>query len=161
MTILAFFKHHRSGLHWIPALVVAILIFCLSATPGEEIGQSLDRLESALQSSPASPTLPVSPTVDPLKVGHGIGYFCLGMAVLYALGTNSRWYPGIALLLCSLYAVTDEVHQIFVPGRSASPRDILIDTCAALGGVAVLLGGWVLGNLNKERSLSRKERLEQ
>jgi VanZ family protein len=62
------------------------------------------------------------------------------MAVLYALPAASRWSPFIALLLCSLYSVSDEFHQIFIPGRTASARDILIDTLAALGGVIVMLG---------------------
>ena len=34
----------------------------------------------------------------------------------------------------SLYGISDEIHQIFVPGRTADPIDWLVDTCgAALG----------------------------
>ena len=83
-------------------------------------------------------------------MGHMIGYFCLGLAVLYALPAASRWSPSIALLLCSLYGVSDEIHQIFIPGRSASARDVLIDTLAALGGVAVLLGVRAFFNSKRE-----------
>ena len=78
--------------------------------------------------------------IDLLKVGHGIGYFWLGIAVLYGLSARSRWSPSLALILSCLYAASDEFHQVFVPGRTASARDILIDTLAALFGVAVVLG---------------------
>lgn len=145
--ISAIIKQSRAGLRWIPAPCCAVIIFILSATPGEEVGQSYDRLVNALQPNSTPPSvithLPMStfiPKLDLLKVGHGIGYFLLGLAVLSALPAASRWSPGIALLLCSLYAVTDEFHQLFVPGRSASTRDILIDSLAALCGVAILLG---------------------
>jgi VanZ family protein len=36
---------------------------------------------------------------------------------------------------CILYAVADELHQLFVPGRAASPVDVLIDTGGALLGI--------------------------
>lgn len=147
MTISSFFNRHRAGLRWVPALCCAIIIFTFSAIPGEEIGQSYDRLTSALHTNSATltaktlfPALPSFPKLDWLKVGHVIGYFCLGLAVLYALPAASRWSPGIALLLCSLYGVSDEFHQSLIPGRTAFSRDILIDTLAALGGVAVMLG---------------------
>ena len=37
-----------------------------------------------------------------------------------------------------LYAVTDEVHQYFVPGRSCELRDALIDACGVAAGVAIV-----------------------
>jgi len=50
----------------------------------------------------------------------------------------------LALALVALYAVTDELHQAFVPSREASVRDVLLDT---LGGALGLLGLWVIGRL--------------
>ena len=41
----------------------------------------------------------------------------------------------IALGAAALYAVTDEVHQYFVPGRSCELRDVLVDTSGALTGI--------------------------
>ena len=37
-----------------------------------------------------------------------------------------------------LYAVSDEIHQIFVPGRSGEPRDVLIDTSGVLIGICLV-----------------------
>jgi len=45
----------------------------------------------------------------------------------------------VSLLICALYAVSDEVHQAFVPTRNASLWDVLLDCCGAGGGL--LLGG--------------------
>jgi len=46
------------------------------------------------------------------------------------------------LLSCSLYAVTDEIHQLFVPGRSGELRDVMIDSIAALVGVGLCM--WMM-----------------
>ena len=43
----------------------------------------------------------------------------------------------MSILLSLLYACTDEIHQIFVPGRSAQFRDVLIDTLGASFGVII------------------------
>ena len=43
-----------------------------------------------------------------------------------------------ALLLSAAYAATDEFHQSFVPTRTASARDVMIDTCGALIGLCIV-----------------------
>ena len=141
-----FFIRYQTILRWLPALLVATAIFGFSATPGDEVQQSYHNLEVTMQivtpaAAPADPaTASVPPAFDWLKAGHVVGYFWLGLAVLFALPAHSRWSPAAALTLCSLYAMSDEFHQIFTTGRTASARDILIDTLAALAGVAVMLG---------------------
>ncbi len=34
----------------------------------------------------------------------------------------------ITVLICFLYAVSDEIHQYFVPGRACRMLDVIIDT---------------------------------
>lgn len=52
--------------------------------------------------------------------------------------TNLIKHPLImSVLLSFLYACTDEIHQIFVPGRSAQFRDVLIDTLGASFGALI------------------------
>lgn len=81
------------------------------------------------------------------KLLHGVEYG--GLAVLLSLGLRASGVrPGGALgasvLLASAYAASDEVHQLFVPGRSCDVRDWVVDTVgAALAAAAVLwLGSW-------------------
>lgn len=44
----------------------------------------------------------------------------------------------IAFLICVLYATSDEIHQLFVNGRSCELRDVLIDSSGALLAIIVL-----------------------
>ena len=66
------------------------------------------------------------------KSGHVIGYAALAASYWRGLGMKKekRW---LAWLLAILYAVTDEYHQSFTPGRHPSVWDVLIfDNLGAL-----------------------------
>lgn len=43
-----------------------------------------------------------------------------------------------ALLLCFLYACSDEIHQLFVPGRSGEIKDVLLDTLGGAFGSGII-----------------------
>ena len=78
------------------------------------------------------------------KVAHFFLFMLLGVFVLmtaasYGDSVNLKCAL-ISLSVCVVYAMLDEFHQIFVPGRSAEFSDIAIDFCGALLGVAVLVG---------------------
>jgi hypothetical protein len=78
------------------------------------------------------------------KLGHVVEYGILGVLWLRALDPHpgaGRW----AIALSALYAVTDELHQSFVPNRTGAPVDVAIDTAGALIGVAWALGGGAVG----------------
>jgi VanZ family protein len=57
------------------------------------------------------------------KAAHMLGYGLLGLSYLHLLGGRS-YVSAWALAL--LYAASDEFHQSFVPGRSASVVDVLV-----------------------------------
>lgn len=66
------------------------------------------------------------------KCGHFTEY-----GVLYCLLVRGPMAgrPYLALMLCAAYALGDEAHQIFVPGRTPSLYDVALDTTgAAFGG---------------------------
>ena len=48
------------------------------------------------------------------------------------------WKFGLTVLVSFIYAALDEWHQTFVSGRTGSFRDVMIDTCGALLGVAIV-----------------------
>ena len=67
------------------------------------------------------------------KSAHFYIYFLLGnMVILSCKNFKLKLYPVFAAVVCLLYAVSDEIHQYFVPGRSCELRDIMIDFCGAL-----------------------------
>ena len=78
------------------------------------------------------------------KGAHIFTYFVLGILTFNALWRvdlskfkfNS---PAIlSIIVCALYAASDEFHQLFVSGRSGEIRDIIINSCAATVGVFII-----------------------
>ena len=53
----------------------------------------------------------------------------------------------IAFIICFLYACSDEIHQAFVPGRSAEFRDVLIDSLGSIIGIFIIKK---VGNLHEK-----------
>lgn len=56
------------------------------------------------------------------------------------LGFQKPWKSVLpfAVLGSAIFAVTDEIHQSFVPNRGASPMDVLIDITGALMAVGLI-----------------------
>lgn len=75
------------------------------------------------------------------KLLHGLEYAVLGALLAPALhlaGMSRRGALLAAAILGSLYGATDELHQAFVPGRTADVLDWVADTLGA--GLGALLG---------------------
>lgn len=74
--------------------------------------------------------------------GHFGVYAILGGLYLLALPRSERAWPAAvaAVALASLYGITDEFHQSFVPGRMPDPADWLVDTAGAITAVLVIAG---------------------
>ncbi len=112
----------RSFLHWLPAVVMMVVIFVASNTPAKLI-----------------------PSFGPedviiKKAGHMTGYGLLAVAYWYGMHLNKNlgW---LAFLLAILYAMTDEFHQTFVSGRHPSWVDVLVfDASGAL--IGLFLSAW-------------------
>jgi vanZ family protein len=78
------------------------------------------------------------------KGAHIFAYFVLGILTFNALWRvdlskfKLNYLVGLSIIVCALYAVSDEFHQLFVSGRSGEVRDIIIDSCAATVGVFII-----------------------
>ena len=68
--------------------------------------------------------------------GHFGLYFVLGVLLSHALAlrTDLMRAAAWAVVIASLYGVTDEIHQLFVAGRTATASDWLTDTVGAVAG---------------------------
>jgi len=138
----------RSHKHWLPVILWMGFIFIMSTDLGsaEHTSRIIEPLLRWLnpEISPAAIDL-VHTLVR--KGGHLTEYAILALLVLRAAGISLRtrravndWRAvGIALLVAAVYAATDEFHQSFVPGRTASVYDVLIDTTGAFIALAVVL----------------------
>jgi VanZ family protein len=98
---------------WLPVLVWAAIIFALSSVP--DLGTGLGDWDLVLR-----------------KIAHAAEFAVLGALLVRATGR-----AGSAFAIGALYAISDEVHQSFVPGRLGSPLDVAVDAAGVAVGVLV------------------------
>ena len=119
-------------LSWIALLLWMAFIFYLSSQPAVQS----DHLSKGITEKIVEVQGRETQNINILNVSirnnaHFFLYLVLGVLVLNAF--RRVRYKGIVLafLACVLYAVSDELHQIFVPGRGAEIRDVLTDSAGA------------------------------
>lgn len=108
--------------YWMPVLAYCLLIFIQSSKPAPE-------------------QLPVFPFSD--KAIHFLLYAPLGALFYRAFGTLKSRTRAVILLSVSasvLYGVSDEIHQVFVPSRTAELSDLLADALGSFFGVILFYG---------------------
>ena len=112
----------RRLVHWLPALLYMGLIFILSS-------QSKLLIPYEFQGAD--------------KVLHVLVYAPLGFLMVHALSrsTSIAKLIFIGAFLAFLYGLTDEIHQVFVPGRNASALD------AMAGGTGAMIGSFIYTKL--------------
>ena len=75
------------------------------------------------------------------KGAHFGAYFILGTLTIILFidikGTTKLSFI-ISNLICTIYAATDEIHQLFIPGRCGSIIDVLIDSCGSLTAIIII-----------------------
>jgi len=74
------------------------------------------------------------------KNAHAFEYCLLGVVVsniLFLLGVKGKNALTTIMFICLLFAVTDEFHQRFVPGRASLVSDVLIDFAGSLIGMGL------------------------
>lgn len=74
------------------------------------------------------------------KLAHYMEYLILGVLMInmfseFDIKINTKYI--IAIIICIIYASSDEIHQIFVAGRCFAIRDILIDSMGAISGIYI------------------------
>ncbi len=78
---------------------------------------------------------------------HFVGYFVMGLLAIRAFARGLEYPAGgkaalFGVMLALVYAVSDEWHQSFVPGRVASLHDITADAMGIISAVVALYIGW-------------------
>ncbi len=143
----------RNVVWWLITLAWATQIFYLSTAPF-----SSSRSESLLAEMLASFHLNVSPdtltSVNSLlrKLAHLIQYSIFCLLFYRCLGGWNRWRPHLArwcVLAAAIYSVTDEFHQMLVPGRGPSLVDCGIDTTGAAVAMVLVYQQWHLTDEGK------------
>ncbi|MDL1988835.1 MAG: VanZ family protein [Deltaproteobacteria bacterium] len=109
--------------HWLPVIIYCLLIFIQSSYPSPE-------------------NIPNLPYLD--KLIHFAAYAILGILFFRAFRTqrfkeNINLVIMLSILSSSLYGMSDEVHQYFVPYRNADIMDFLADVMGSICGVYLLM----------------------
>ncbi|MGN1345923.1 MAG: VanZ family protein [Eubacteriales bacterium] len=136
---------------WIAVLLWMALIFSFSMEDGVESAASSGGLirrlletlsHDFLSLDSAGQTAAIESWSNLVrKTAHFCIFGMLGLLVTSAVsscGLCLRKNAWISLGICAAYAVSDEIHQAFVPGRACMVRDMLLDTCGAACGIAVV-----------------------
>ena len=156
----------KKYLAWIPALVIMTAIFWFSAQPADVSTEMSDSVTRALlwTAEAVGLTDRLSPEqvhdlcgllATPVrKTAHITEFAVLHLTVLFALFQWElpwkKWLKA-ALAVTVAYACTDELHQLFVPGRAGMVTDVLIDST----GAALLTG--LLWNVGRRNGLGGRE----
>jgi VanZ family protein len=106
------------ALYWLPVILYCLLIFIQS-------------------SYPATQSLPSIPHMD--KLTHAGAYALLGFLFFRAFQTTKVGKGAVLLVILSalassLYGVSDEIHQYFVPSRTADILDVAANTAGSVLG---------------------------
>lgn len=136
---------------WLPAVLIMVMIFSFSSKTAEFSKESSLTVTNAFLSLYENISdcgfheekrMEVLEMMDFIvrKGAHFTEYALLAVAIAFPL--RLRKLKGYQLALSSIaftvcYAVTDEFHQVFVPGRSGEFRDVLIDTAGAVTGFLI------------------------
>ena len=107
--------------YWLPILIYCLLIFTQSSYPAPE-------------------SVPDWPYLD--KLLHIAAYALMGALFFRAFRTlriknQLKLVMILSILLSSLYGVSDEIHQHFVPFRNADLMDVLADMGGSIIGVYI------------------------
>lgn len=108
-------------IRWLPALIWMGVIFYLSSKTGDDLNRVIPFFQKFL------------PFMEDFNWGHYVSYFILAICVDFGFGTYARGWKGKLwiVVICTLYGVTDEIHQYFVGGRMMDILDVRNDCIGA------------------------------
>ena len=98
-------------------------------------------------------------TVIVRKTAHFFEYLILGLlSFSFASNFQNYKYKKITCIIFGMvYAISDEIHQYFIPGRACRLTDVLIDTMGVVTSVLLIL---VVSNCKKSKSGETNEKKE-
>ena len=142
---------NKSRKQWfVPLLTILwmLVIFLMSSQPADDstetslhVGETIGMVfVQGYREWPKEKQIEFAVSIDhPVrKAAHASEYMILGillyMSCRKSFGMNPKASFREAFLTGTVYAATDEFHQLFVPGRAGMITDILIDSMGVLFG---------------------------
>ena len=130
--------------YWLPVLVWLGLIFIGSTDvlSAEHTSRFLVPFLRWLDPQISAAALNSIPLII-RKLGHLTEYAVLAILLWRALRSAAVWKSttsilfAVSLIGCAIFAASDEFHQSFVPSRTSSVNDVIIDICGATIGLVI------------------------
>ncbi|MGN1299263.1 MAG: VanZ family protein [Candidatus Scatovivens sp.] len=117
------------------------IVFGFSSQNGEKSGGISFKISMLLTRNNEENAKILEPYIR--KIAHFSEYAVGGCLIYCLLLTIEKIKENIKLILATvigfLYAVTDEVHQLFIPGREGKTLDVYIDTLGVIFGILMIL----------------------
>jgi VanZ family protein len=135
----------KRTISWLIVLLWMALIFFLSSQPADLSNE----LSTGITETIARAIERIIPGTEIIigelnhivrKNAHFIAYLVLGILTMIAMrnsGAELKRSFLLTMLICVPYAASDEIHQLFVPGRGCQVTDVLIDSAGALVGSGI------------------------
>lgn len=131
-------------MRWVAVVGWMVVIFYFSHQSGDD--------SAALSSGVVQTITSVTPQTSPedihtllRKAAHVGEYTVLGILLGWALQVRSWAQVGLGLVMGVGYAITDEIHQLFIPGRSGEVGDVFIDGFGVACGVGLMFFSYTRG----------------
>lgn len=134
----------KKALKWLAVAIWCGVIFFFSQQNGQESGNTSELVKKLfmLIGIDVNSILGEMATLIIRKGAHFTEYFILCLLTYNALGRGKSLKRRLAgaLMFTAFYAVTDEIHQYFIPGRACALKDVLIDSSGGvLSGVIMYI----------------------
>ena len=139
----------KSIILWILVIIWMVVIFSFSGDIAEESSSKSEKIVYDVvnviekkKSNQEKEKIVEKIHIPFRKFAHGFEYCILCILLLLALNnsniSNNKIYI-IAFIICIIYSISDEIHQLFISGRSGEIRDVLIDTAGATIGLMIYI----------------------
>ena len=155
----------RIALSWLAVVLWMAVIFAFSHQSADQSGALSGKLAATLVrlfDSQASDRVIEQYEILLRNLAHATVFLILALLVSWAFSelNITIWRNAfLTLLVSSLYAVLDELHQMFIPGRAGQLTDFLIDLGGIIGAIILFQLITAIRDLRQELLVQREEDL--
>ena len=127
-------------------IIWMVVIFMFSHSPSKESGdlsnkfieKTIVSVVKTIDKNVNEKKLIKALTFPVRKMAHFTEYLILGVLLFLTFKSYGINDIHIPIILCVMYACTDEIHQYFIPGRACRILDVVIDSLGSATGIFLL-----------------------
>jgi VanZ family protein len=120
--LLKYFEQHKKYLVYLPLILYWLLILTLTSLPGIDV-----------------PNIHINDKIEHLLAYGGLGFLLnLSLRIQNKFTLVKKYSALFTVLIVSAYGALDELHQLFIPGRSCDILDWTADTAGVIIGVIIM-----------------------